>query len=291
MRIVRKSPCKVNLLLNILGRRPDGFHELETLMLPIPVCDTLDVERCEDPGIALTCSHPSLPTDSGNLVFRAAERFLAVLGSDVGLRIHLEKKIPLAAGLGGGSGNAANVLLALNELFGNPLEPGVVSSISAELGSDIPFFLQTGPALATGRGEQIEVLEPFDSLAGHSVLLIHPGFGVSTAWAYAQLAKSPELLNGAPGRARSLIERLRNEDLQTAASGFYNSLESPVLRKYPVLAEYQQFLRARFAAAVLMSGSGSSTFAVFPNESIARGAEEEFVEQFGRACWTAVVPL
>ena len=193
--------------------------------------------------------------------------------------------------MGGGSGNAANALLALNELFGNPLDSGGLSSICAELGSDIPFFLQTGPALATGRGEQIEGLEPFDSLAGHSVLLIYPGFGVSTAWAYAELAKSPDLLNGVPGRARSLIDRLRNDDLETAASGFYNSLEAPVLRKYPVLAEYQQFLRARFAAAALMSGSGSSTFAIFSKETIARGVEEEFREQFGQTCWTTVVPL
>src|SRR3954468_4501026 len=116
----KKSPCKVNLLLNILGKRPDGFHELETIMQPVDFCDVLAFER-DATGIRLTCSGPTLPVDSKNLVYRAAEKFLAAAGIRDGVRIHLEKKIPMAAGLGGGSGNAATTLLALNDLFGRPL--------------------------------------------------------------------------------------------------------------------------------------------------------------------------
>src|SRR4051812_11079009 len=147
MTIEKESPCKVNLLLNILGKRPDGFHELETLMHPVNVFDELTFARSAR-GIQFTCSDPSLPTNAGNLVYRAAAAFLPRAGIKDGVRIHLTKRIPLAAGLGGGSGNAAVTLLGLNELFDHPLPPETLYEIAASLGSDIPFFLQTKPALA-----------------------------------------------------------------------------------------------------------------------------------------------
>src|SRR5690348_6238047 len=124
------SPCKVNLLLNILGKRPDGFHELETVMHPIPVYDQLRFARAGQ-GLELTCSEPTLPTDGRNLVYRAAAKFLETARIADGVRLHLEKRIPLAAGLGGGSGNAATTLLGLNELFGSPLSPAQLESIAA----------------------------------------------------------------------------------------------------------------------------------------------------------------
>ena len=160
MTLVRLSGCKVNLLLNILYRRPDGFHELETVMQPVPLCDKLTFTRCPH-GVELSCDDPRLPVDSGNLVHRAAATFLATANCHEGVRIRLEKRIPLAAGLGGGSGNAATTLLAMNELFGQPLAAPRLYEMAAALGSDVPFFLQNGPALATGRGEQTEPLPPF----------------------------------------------------------------------------------------------------------------------------------
>src|SRR5712671_358058 len=123
MTLTRQSPCKVNLLLNILGKRADGFHELETVLQPVPWCDELQFER-GGTGIQLTCSEPTLPTDSANLVHRAAIAFLHEIGATEGVSIHLRKRIPLAAGLGGGSGNAAHTLIGLNQLFGLPLRPG-----------------------------------------------------------------------------------------------------------------------------------------------------------------------
>src|SRR5438477_1435976 len=166
-----KSPCKVNLLLNILGKRADGFHELETVMHPIDLCDEL-VLRTGRQGVQLTCSNPELPKDSGNLVFRAATAFRETAGIREGVQIHLEKRIPLAAGLGGGSSNAATTLLGLNELFGKVLPPKVLEEIAAALGSDIPFFLQTKPALGIGRGEKIESLEDFPAMAGAAFVLV-----------------------------------------------------------------------------------------------------------------------
>ena len=285
----KNSPCKVNLLLNILGKRPDGFHELETIMQPVNLCDRLAFTR-EGSALLLSCNDPNLPTDSSNLVHRAATAFLQQAGIRDGVRIYLEKKIPMAAGLGGGSGNAATTLLALNELFGSPLAMAQLDTIAASLGSDIPFFLQDKPALAVGRGEKVTSLAPFPALRGAAFLLIHPGFGIATAWAYKELARFPAALNGQPGRAEKLVSLLNTADLVVAGAEFYNSLEAPALDKYPLLALYQEFLRANGAAAALMSGSGSTTFAIARSEADARRLEDQFLAKFG-PCWTAVVPV
>jgi 4-diphosphocytidyl-2-C-methyl-D-erythritol kinase len=281
------SPCKVNLLLNILGRRADGFHELETVLHPIRVFDRLTFARAGQ-GIQLSCTAPGLPTDARNLVYRAAAMFLETARITEGVRVALEKHIPLAAGLGGGSGNAATTLLGLNELFGGPLTPAQLQVIAASLGSDVPFFLQGQPALATGRGERIEPVGPFPALRGAAFVLIHPGFGIATAWAYQQLARFPQALNGRPGRAQKLISLLQSANLATVGAEFYNSLEAPALEKYPLLALFQEFLRANGAVATLMSGSGSTTFAVVPGQAAGEELIERFKARFGQTNWTAV---
>ncbi|HLP75335.1 MAG TPA: 4-(cytidine 5'-diphospho)-2-C-methyl-D-erythritol kinase [Candidatus Paceibacterota bacterium] len=290
MPLEKQSPCKVNLLLNILAKRPDGFHELETIMHPVNVFDHLTFARSTS-GIQLSCSDPNLPTDSGNLVYRAAASFLERAKISDGVRIHLEKKLPLAAGLGGGSGNAATTLLGLNELFGQPLSGEHLNELAAKLGSDIPFFLQTNPALATGRGEKVRSLEPFPALKGAAFLLVHPGFGISTAWAYQTLAQYPEALNGRAGRAQKLINLLQTSDLRTAGTEFYNSLEAPALHKFPLLILFQEFLRSNGADVTLMSGSGSTTFALISNVATAQNVLEKFKGKFGPTHWSAVVPV
>jgi 4-diphosphocytidyl-2-C-methyl-D-erythritol kinase len=290
VRLEKKSPCKVNLLLNILGKRADGFHELETVMQPVNFCDDLTFER-GGKGIQLSCSDKSLPTDSRNLIYRAAEQFLAAAKISSGVKIHLEKKIPMAAGLGGGSGNAATTLLALNELFGKPLAGEKLHELAASLGSDINFFLQNKPALATGRGEKIQSLEIFPALDGKAIFLIHPGFGISTPWAYQNLVRFPEALNGKAGRAKELIEKLQTKNLAGAAGTFYNSLEAPAFEKFPILKLYQEFLLSNGALAALMSGSGSTTFAIAENISAAETLAEQFKSQFGNNCWTATIKI
>jgi 4-diphosphocytidyl-2-C-methyl-D-erythritol kinase len=285
--LAKSSPCKVNLLLNILGRRPDGFHELETVLHPIRVFDRLTFARAGQ-GIKLSCTAPGLPTDARNLVYRAASMFLETARIKDGVRMALEKNIPLAAGLGGGSGNAATTLLGLNELFGEPLTPEQLQIIAASLGSDVPFFLQSQPALATGRGERIQPLASFPALRGAAFVLIHPGFGIATAWAYQQLARFPLALNGRPGWAQRLISLLQSADLAAAGAEFYNSLEAPALEKYPLLALFQEFLRANGAAATLMSGSGSTTFAVVPGQAAGEELVEKFKARFSPTNWTAV---
>jgi 4-diphosphocytidyl-2-C-methyl-D-erythritol kinase len=290
MTLEKQSPCKVNLLLNILGKRADGFHELETIMHPVNVFDHLSFKRTGS-GIELTCNVSNLPTDSGNLVHRAAAAFLAGAATSEGVRIHLEKNIPLAAGLGGGSANAAITLMGLNELFGNPMSTEQLRIIAASLGSDVPFFLQAKPAMATSRGEKVESLESFSAFKDAAFLLVHPGFGISTAWAYQALARFPDALNGQPGRARKLINLLQTENLKTAGVEFYNSLEAPALHKYPLLILFQEFLRSNGASVAMMSGSGSTTFALMPDMAGAERLLEKFKGKFGPNHWTSVVPV
>jgi 4-diphosphocytidyl-2-C-methyl-D-erythritol kinase len=288
MRLEKKSPCKVNLILNILGKRADGFHELETVMQPVNICDEMSFERGGS-GLHLTCSHPELPTDSKNLVHRAATSFLADAKISDGVRIHLQKNLPLAGGIGGGSANAAVTFSALNELFGKPLSPEKLHELAAALGSDVPFFLYDKPALATGRGEKVQTLQDFPALQGKAILLIHPGFGISTPWSYQNLARFPDALNGRRGRAEKLISFLQTGDLKAAAGEIYNSLEAPAFDKFPVLLLYKEFLREHGALVSLMSGSGSTTFAIAENLAAAESLAEKFKSQFGNNGWMATV--
>jgi 4-diphosphocytidyl-2-C-methyl-D-erythritol kinase len=225
-----------------------------------------------------------------NLVYRAAAGFLKAAGIEEGIQVHLEKRIPTAAGLGGGSSDAATTLRGMNTLFETPLSESDLRELACGLGSDVPFFLWNRPALATGRGEKIEVLNPFPVLQGAAFLLIHPGFGVSTAWAYREMGRFPAALEGRPGRAQELVSLLQHGNLSQAGAGFYNALETPVLVKYPYLAMLKAYLRNQGAPAVLMSGSGSTVFAVLPDEERARETEGKVKAHFG-GCWSAVVPI
>lgn len=284
-----RSSAKVNFILNILGKRPDGFHELETLMHPVPIHDHLRFERT-GVGIRLTCDSVELPVGSNNLVWRAADAFLKELGNkeQEGIAIHLKKRIPLSAGLGGGSGNAAVTLTALNQLFGSPLTQERLHALAASLGSDVPFFLQNNPALATGRGEVVQPLPPFPALQDIYIFLVHPGFGVSTAWAYQHLVHFPEALHGKPGRALQLAMILQRPSGTLRRELFYNSLEAPVLAKHPLLQMYQEFMLENGASVALMSGSGSTTFALIRGEAPAHNLQEKFQAHFGTSAWTQI---
>jgi len=286
----KKSPCKVNLILNILGKRADGFHELETVMQPVNICDEMTFERGGS-GVQLTCSHSELPTGSKNLVHQAATAFLTAAKISDGVRIHLQKHLPLAGGIGGGSANAAVTFSALNELFGAPLPPEKLHGLAAALGSDVPFFLYDKPALATGRGEKVQQLENFPALHGKALLLVHPGFGISTPWSYQNLARFPQALNGHAGRAQKLVSLLQAGELKTAAGEFYNSLEAPAFNKFPVLQLYKEFLCENGALVSLMSGSGSTTFAVTENQAAAETLAEKFKSEFGDHGWMATVEI
>ena len=179
---------------------------------------------------------------------------------------------------------------ALNEIFNQPLDRAKLQDLAADLGSDVPFFLYDQACLGEGRGERLSPLGRLPALEGSHLLLIHPSFGVPTAWAYRQLAKYPDAQNGVPGRAAQLAKKLATGTLKDARSDFFNALEAPVLPKYPFLALVREFLAEQGATVSLMSGSGSSLFAILPGKLQAESLRENFHCRFGQA-WNAVVPL
>ena len=290
MKLSRKSYCKINLLLNVVGQRADSFHELEMLMLPVPIFDRLDFELLSQ-GIELTCNQPGIPNDSSNLACLAAESFTAKAGVTGGVRIHLEKSIPAEGGLGGGSSNAAATLLALNELHDQPLDQGTLHDLAAELGSDVPFFMQSQAAVAKGRGEIIDPVAPLDALDGKSLLLVRPGFGVPTPWAYQGLAKFPRAKNRPLGQANELAKNLANSSLTEVGDAFYNSLEAPVFDKFPLLKLIKQYALANGAEAALLCGSGSTVFAICPEAETAQSLGQAIEAEFGKQSLAQTVPL
>ncbi|MCX7915558.1 MAG: 4-(cytidine 5'-diphospho)-2-C-methyl-D-erythritol kinase, partial [Verrucomicrobiae bacterium] len=174
------SPAKINLYLRIVGKRPDGYHEVETVMVPLDFGDTVTLQLRKT-SITLECDNPNLPTDESNLALRAAKLMAERFPAEKGVNINLQKRIPLAAGLGGGSSNAATVLRGLNRLWQLELPVADLDPLAAEMGSDINFFLRNTAAVCRGRGERVE---PIPSRLAATVLLVNPGFGISTAWAY-----------------------------------------------------------------------------------------------------------
>lgn len=261
------APAKINLYLHILGKRPDGFHELETLMAPISFGDDLEIDRAPN-GIHLSCTNQNLPLNEDNLAYRAASIFLKEFKIDSGVTIALEKRIPIGAGLGGGSSNAAAVLLALRKLFAVDASDEKLASLAAQLGSDIPFFIyENKAAVCKGRGEIIEPL----ALKGHyQGLLVHPGFGVSTPWAYKTYAANP--LRGVEGKKTVDDFTLRN-DLETAAFSKY--LWLPAAKAW--------FQKQPEVYDSLMSGSGSSVFALTNDEAGIEPLRQRFLAEHGAA--------
>jgi len=290
MKVARQSPCKINLQLNVIRKREDGFHELETLMHPVALCDILEFSEIPD-GILINCDHPALKPDESNLIHRAARAFLDRAGINSGVFVRHEKRIPMAGGLAGGSSNAAHTLLGLNELFGRPLALEQLHEIAAGLGSDVNFFLQDGPALCTGRGEKIAPTGPLPALAGRGLVLINPGFGIPTPWTFQALARYPEAISGDPGRGQALIRHLQQPEFKPDPTLLFNALEAPVLPKYPLLALYQEFLRSSGALLAMMSGSGSSTFAITESKDSADELLNRFRLRFGEQPWSRALPL
>jgi 4-diphosphocytidyl-2-C-methyl-D-erythritol kinase len=264
------APAKINLYLHILGRRADGFHELETLMAPISLVDTLDIDLLPSgAGVEFTCSDLALSDAKDNLATRAARIFIKEFKLTTGVRIHLEKTVPVGAGLGGGSSDAAAVLLALRELTRIGCADGKLAELAARLGSDIPFFIHRTPAVCRGRGEIIEPVRLSESYQG---LLVHPGFGVSTPWAYKTYAQNPG--QGAPGRVFADFT-LRND------------LEPPAFSKYPWLPMVKSwFQKQPEALDSLMSGSGSSVFALTRSPENTWYLERRFLAEFGETLFS-----
>src|SRR6266480_547015 len=269
------APAKINLSLKILGRRSDGFHEIETLIAPITLCDQLEIGTSNSSnGIRFSCDDPSVPAGDNNLIVRAAEAFFAATKLKPAVSIELNKRIPHGAGLGGGSSDAASTLLALNELFETNLPREALSKIAETIGSDIPFFIFQSAAVCKGRGELVTTLKLRQSL---SLLLLKPGFAVSTSWAYHHWRGSRE------------IPRVSYATQEFGGQTFVNDLERPVFEKFIFLAQLKMWLLDQSeVGAALMSGSGSTVFAVMRENADAALVAKRAKAALDPELWTCV---
>lgn len=252
-RIVLETAAKVNLTLEVLGKRADGYHEIATVMQAVGLSDRLVLEEADD--VELRVSAPDVPADDGNLVVRAARALRAAAGTSRGARLALDKRIPVAAGLGGGSADAAATLVGLNRLWrlGWPL--GRLAEVAVTLGMDVPFFLRGGAALGTGRGE---VLTPL-ATGSLALVLVQPRSAASTAAIYAGV--TPALYSDGE-RARRMVDALRTRRPSRVAEGLYNALERVAAPRFAVVGRMEAALLAAGALGAAMSGSGLTVFGV-----------------------------
>lgn len=260
------APAKINLFLAVTGKRADGFHDLVSVAAPLAFGDTLRVEP--DGAFSLACSDPEVPVDETNLVLKAARAFAAQTGWRGGAKFFLEKRIPMGAGLGGGSSDAVAALRATNTLAGTLLAEPAITEIAMTLGADCPLFLQAGPVVMRGRGERIETLPPQVAarLQGRRLLVFKPGFGIATPWAYGAMAARPEYYLPAD-EAEEGLKTWMDDETATAEKILSNNMEHVAFEKFVALPALLGQLRAEFALEPRMSGSGSACFALLRNEA------------------------
>jgi 4-diphosphocytidyl-2-C-methyl-D-erythritol kinase len=272
-----KAPAKINLFLKVLKRRPDGYHEIESVMQKITLFDILHLSR-QGEAISLLCPGSRVPEGRENLVYKAAQAFFSATGTTPGIQIVLEKRIPVAAGLGGGSSDAAAVLLGLNRLLGVDLELERLMDIGLQLGADVPFFLQNcSGAIVTSIGECLRKIE---AIRKYWIVLVNPGFAVSTKWVYENFPltsySNPYIL----ARGRKMPE---NYDI--VPPGFIeelgNDLEAVTVKRYPEIGEIKKELKQAGAVAALMSGSGPTVFGLFADKKKAQHSFREYAKIYG----------
>lgn len=281
------APAKLNLFLAVTGRRPDGFHELVSLVAPLDLGDTLHVERAA--ACSLSCDEPGVPLDATNHILRAAAVFNRMRrgAPEVAAKFRLEKRVPMGAGLGGGSSDAVAALRALNRIAGGPLGPDALAAAAAEVGSDCPLFLHDGPVVMRGRGERVEPLPAglAARLRGRRVLIFKPDFAIPTPWSYARLAAMAGGAAGAaayeqPAAAEARLASWLEDPRAPIETLLFNSLERPAFSKFVALPVLLSQLRTRFGLVAAMSGSGSACFA-FPADD----APLDEIGRFIRAAW------
>ena len=264
--ITLRAPAKVNLSLNIMGRRDDGYHLLDSIMVPISLYDTLKITRLRKQGeIRVTCDHPGIPEGRENLAYKAAHLFLEASRSRWGVSIQLKKRIPIGAGLGGGSSDAAAVLKGLNRLLDLNISERGMMRTAESLGADVPFFIPCRPARVRGTGAKLLVLPGFPTLW---LLVVYPGYSIETASIYAsvRLTKRSQKATHIASFTRGAID----------SSSLINDLESVAMRLHPEIANMKERLFGAGAEAALMTGSGSSVFGLFSSQRSAHSALGSF---------------
>jgi 4-diphosphocytidyl-2-C-methyl-D-erythritol kinase len=273
MKIIINSHAKINLGLNVIRKREDGFHDIETIFYPVELCDRLTFHTADE--FSFCCDPPIPNTDTeNNLIVRAVRLVEKYIGRKLSVSISVEKYIPVGAGLGGGSSNAAVTLLSLNDLFALDIPEHRLNEIALQLGSDVPFFLKPQSAYATGRGEQ---LTRIDLEIDKPIVLINPGIHVNTAWAYQQIIPAmPE---------KPLKDAIQDNatNLKTLLPYLKNDFEPAVMKQYPLIGEIKAKMYEMGALFAMMSGSGSTVFGIFEDDASAKKAKEYFSKRWN--CW------
>ena len=267
------APAKINLWLEVIRKREDGYHDLSSLMLPLDFADEVEVAVGGAPGVTLESTGLEVPAGSGNLATRAAKAYLGATGWETGVHLRLRKRIPLAAGMGGGSSDAGAVLRLLNGMSPRPLAEDAMIEVARSLGADIPFFLYGRPALAEGIGERLTFVT---GVPEYHLVLVKPPLAVSTAWVYSSLKLTR-------GSGRITLDKLLR-DPWSVSEVLENDLESVTLPEYPLLADVKRWLLTEGALGALMSGSGPTVFAVFKDAQAARRVAERAREAW-ESCW------
>ncbi len=279
------APGKVNLYFEILGKRPDGYHEIRTVMQTVSLFDELQFERLEGEELRLLCSDAELPADEENLVVRAGRLLQERCGVEQGAAIRLVKRIPVGGGMGGGSSDAAHALLGLSELWGLDVTQSDLAGLAAELGSDVPFFIYGGTALCEGRGERVT---PLSSPVQMHYVIIMPRLHVSTAEVYASVRT---VLTTRSVTSNNVLVALEKGDWRMVSDGMQNDLQPIALSLHPDLRQLWSELKAMKERcglrALLLSGSGACFFAVAPDEECARRAAALLESELSVPCAAA----
>lgn len=272
--ITKKAYGKLNLSLDIVGKREDGYHLVRMIMQTVDLYDVITIERQPQPGISLTTNRPDLPTNKDNLIFQAANLLLNEYTISEGVRIHLEKHIPIAAGMAGGSADCAATLTGINELFSLGLSKEELQKRAVTLGADVPYCILGGTALSEGIGE---VLTPITNVPPCKILLVKPNIDVSTKWVYTtlrwnELTSHPDI--------DGMIDALNNHSLEGVSNKMENVLETVTIPSYPVIKQIKDKMMELGAANAMMSGSGPTVFGLFPNEEKGKAAYEICKEMY-----------
>lgn len=287
--ITLKAPAKINLFLEVLKKRPDGYHEIETILQEIDLADNLTLKETSSPEIIIQCPNPHIPTDSRNLAYKAA--FLLkkyIREKKRGVIISIAKNIPIAAGLGGGSSDAAATLKSLNRLWKLNLDTRTLSNLAQEIGMDVPFFIQGGLGLGRGRGEKVSPLKP---LPETWFILTIPPLKVSTAWVYSHLIISS--LTRKIKENKMILKAIQSGDIVEVGRQLFNRLEEVTMKRHRELAYLKESILSTGAKGALMSGSGPVVFGLFSSrreariaqDALAKNKEEIYVVKNGRASW------
>lgn len=263
--MIYKAPAKINLSLDVVKKREDGYHELKMIMQTVSLFDEIDIEKSNK--ISLECDKLDVPSDNRNLAWRAAELFFNYTNITGGCKIKIKKNIPDGAGLGGGSSDAATVLISLNDIYETNLTEKELISIAVKIGADVPFFILKGTCLAEGIGEKLTRIK---NKTNPWIIIYKPSFSISTKWAYENL----KLDNKPSYSIDKIVENLKNENYKF--EDIFNYLEDVSISQYSQINDIKMTMKKLGATGTLMSGSGSSVFGIFSNENASKKALNYF---------------